>query len=641
MRRIIGFAGMVVLLSVLVLACGTSGGAKTPMDAGTYTATVRGMHGPLSVQVELGTDAINSVKVTSHAETPGVSDWAVELIPQRVVENQSLAVDVVTGVTITSHAILSGVEDCLTQAGAKVSEYKKTIRTAKAPNQSLAADVIIVGGGGAGLAAANAAVEKGASVILIEKSGFLGGNSIMAGGIYNVANTRQQDAFRGGPGEEKLVNDALAEEPISDEHKAMQDTVRAEFEAFKNSNRTIYDSPSWHALQTWNGGDKIAVLPIVYEMTSNALAGKEWLESMGMEFEPYANQGTGSLYPRTLTAVLPNGTGYINAFRNGLVNKNGYTLLMETAAKGLITQGGRVVGVNAEGKTGNKITLRANKGVILATGGFAGNVKLRQQYCQGEKWPDLGPRLNTSNMPAVTGDGIFFARDAGAQLVNMDQIQLLQVCNPITGATGDIAHGGKGVQGYFFINKEGNRFTREDGRRDEVSIAIMAQTDNMCYLVVSADAIEDPANSFTLDGRSVAYMLENNISDFVTAPTLADLANILGVSADNLAATVNNFNSHVDSRTPDEFGRVLYTMKLTKGPWYAYPRKPAAHHTMGGVRIDESTRALKADGTPVPGLYCAGEITGVVHGGNRLGGNALVDFTVFGRIAGTSAAEGK
>jgi flavocytochrome c len=376
-------------------------------------------------------------------------------------------------------------------------------------------------------------------------------------------------------------------------------------------------------------------------MTYHDLEAKEWLESMCMEFQPYAMQGTGSLYPRTLQAVLPNGTGFIKAFQNALSNQKNYTQLMETTAKSLIIEGCKVVGVNAEAKDGHKVTLRAKKGVILATGGFAGNVKLRQEYCQGEKWPDLGPSLNTSNMPGVTGDGIFFARDAGAKLVNMEQIQLLQSTNPITGATGDISHGGKSVQAYIFINKDGNRFVREDGRRDEVSKAILAQKDSVCYLVVSADAIEDPAKSTTLDGRTVAYMLENKLSDYVTADTLADLAKVLGVNADNLAAALRNFNSHVDSQTPDEFGRVLFTMHIQKNPWYAYPRKPAAHHTMGGVLIDKDCHALKADGTPVPGLYCAGEITGVIHGGNRLGGNAIVDFTVFGRIAGINAAAGK
>jgi flavocytochrome c len=296
--------------------------------------------------------------------------------------------------------------------------------------------------------------------------------------------------------------------------------------------------------------------------------------------------------------------------------------------------------VNAVGKDGHKVTLRASKGVILATGGFAGNVELRQKYGEGEKWPDLGPSLGTSNVASVTGDGIFMAEAVGVKLVNMEQIQLLHVCNPITGATGDNSFP-LDATGYLFINKNGRRFVREDGRRDDMSKAIIAQPDGIMYIVQSADVITDPGTIKTLDGRTVSYMLENNLSGFVKANTLSELASVLGMSADALEKSVADYNAHVDSQTPDEFGRALFSFKFTKGPWYAYPRKPAAHHTMGGVLIDENTRALKADGSVVPGLYCAGEITGVIHGANRLGGNAIVDFTVFGRIAGTNAATGK
>jgi fumarate reductase flavoprotein subunit len=313
---------------------------------------------------------------------------------------------------------------------------------------------------------------------------------------------------------------------------------------------------------------------------------------------------------------------------------------MDTSGKSLIVENNRVVGVNAEGAKGNKITLRANKGVILATGGFAGNVALRQEYCQGEKWPDLGPGLNTTNVPGVTGDGIFMARDAGVALVHMEQIQLLQVCNPQTGAVGGNAYPNY-VEGYIFINKNGSRFINEGGRRDDISKSIMSQPEGYMYLVQSADTIKDPSTVKTLDGRTVSYMLENKLAGWVTAPNLDSLAQELGVPAASLKKTVDEFNRHVDTQTQDEFGRALFTYKYTRGPWYAFPCKPAAHHTMGGVLIDEDCRAIKTDGTVLPGLYCAGEITGVLHGGNRLGGNAMVDFTVFGRIAGLSAAAGK
>jgi flavocytochrome c len=379
---------------------------------------------------------------------------------------------------------------------------------------------------------------------------------------------------------------------------------------------------------------------MVERMTNSSLDGYKWLVEMGMGFYPGITQGSGSLYPRTVRALLPNGVGYIKAFTDTLARRNNYTQIMETSAKTLIVENGRVVGVSAEGKAGNKVTIRAAKGVILATGGFAGNIKLRQEFCEGEKWPDLGPGLNTTNVPGVTGDGIFMARDAGVKLVNMEQIQLLQVCNPQTGAIAGNAYPNY-VEGYVFINKNGQRFTNEGGRRDDVSKAIMRQPEGLMYLIQSADSIPDPKTVLTLDGRTVSYMLENKLSGWVTAPDLDSLAKALGIPAANLKKTIDTFNTHVDTQARDEFGRALFTYKYTKGPWYSFPCKPAAHHTMGGVLIDEECRALKSEGSVLPGLYCAGEITGVIHGGNRLGGNAMVDFTVFGRIAGLSAAAGK
>jgi flavocytochrome c len=610
------------------------------MKAGVYKASSPGLNGPLAVEVTLSSNAITDIKITSTVDSPGVSDWAVELIPQRIIQNQSVNVDVVSGVSITSRAIMRGVENCLTQAKANVEEFKKPVVKAKANDESLTADVIIVGGGGAGLAAAVSATEAGASVILIEKTGFLGGNSVVSGGIYNAANPEKQDHAVVGSGVEKLVTDALAEKPVNAEQQALQQKIRAEFDAFKKTDKTLFDSPSWHALQTWNGGDKIGTLKVIEKMTGNALAGYQWLVGMGMEFYPNVTQGSGSLYPRTYRALLPNGVGYIKAFRDTLKTRNNYTQIMETSAKSLIIENGRAAGVNAEARDGHQVTLRANKGVILATGGFAGNVKLRQEFCQGEKWPDLGPGLNTTNVPGVSGDGIFMARDVGIKLVNMEQIQLLQVCNPQTGAIAGNAYPNY-VEGYVFINKNGSRFINEGGRRDDISRAIMAQPEGYMYLVQSADSITNPDTDKTLDGRTVSYMLKNKLSGWVTAPTLEGLAKEMGVPADNLKKSIDSFNSHVDSQTPDEFKRALFTYKFTKGPWYAFPCKPAAHHTMGGVLIDQDCRALKENGSPLPGLYCAGEITGVVHGGNRLGGNAMVDFTVFGRIAGLSAAAGK
>lgn len=603
------------------------------LKAGTYTKTTNAMQGPLTLEMVVADGKIESLKVTEHVETPGVGGYAAEVVPQRVVDSQSLAVDTVTGATITSVIILNAAGDLLAEAGADVAAYKVKPEAAPATDVDMTADVVIVGGGGAGLAAAVSATSKGASVILIEKTGFLGGNSIVAGGIYNAPDPKLQDYAEIGGNPHSLVEEAVAEEPVNEAHKALIEAVKADYEAFKKTDKKLFDSPNWFALQTWNGGDKIADLAIVENMANHSKDALDWLHSMGFEYKDQISQGAGSLYPRTHSAILPNGVGYIKAFTDTLDKASGYTLLMNTTGESLITENGRVTGVNAVGKDGEKVTLHATKGVILATGGFASNVKLRQEYCEGEKWPDLGPTLPTSNVSGVTGDGIFMAQEVGADLVNMEQIQLLHVCNPKTGHTYDIISGTT-VAG-IFVNQEGKRFIREDGRRDEISKAILSQTGGKMYLLFSADLAPDPNTTKALGGQTLQYYLDTN-KDYVTADTIEELAEKLGMPAEELKATADAFNQHLAAGTEDEFGRVTYFQKIETAPFYAYPRSPAAHHTMGGVRIDTETHALDKEGNVIPGLYCAGEITGVVHGGNRLGGNALVDFTVYGRIAGES-----
>lgn len=642
------FAVIIVLCLLLSSITGCTNQVNAPetpdepvttneMKDGTYTSTVNAMQGPLTVEVEIKDNEIVKVNVTENMETPGVGEVAVDVIPMSIVDNQSTSVDLVSGVTISSRAIISAVEDCIAQAGGDVAKFKTPIEKVQDDTSEYSADVVIVGGGGAGLAAAVAATTEGASVILIEKTGFLGGNSIVAGGIYNAPDPSLQDYSleERSPSLETLVVDAISETPINDEHALLIETVKNEYEEYLKTDKTLFDSPNWFALQTWNGGDKLGDLNIVKELTANSLDAMKWVESMGAEFEQSIHHGGGSLYPRTHTSTSPNGTAYIKAFTENLKGNNKYKQMLYTTGKSLIKEGNKVVGVIATNKDGKEIKVMANNGVILTTGGFAGNVELRQEYCEGEKWPDLGSNVPTSNMAGVTGDGIFMARDVGAELVNMDQIQLLPYCNPQTGATYDIV---MGVGSSLFINKEGKRFVREDGRRDEMSKGIIAQTDGIMYMLQSADGIPEPDTKKALGGQLLSYYLENNIAGYVSADTLEELAVKINVPAEELKKTVDDYNGYVDSDKADPFGRVSYGTKLLTGPYYAYPRKPAVHHTMGGVRIDEQTRAISSDGSIIEGLYCAGEITGVVHGANRLGGNAIVDFLVFGKIAGENAA---
>ncbi len=570
--------------------------SKGNLTPGTYNGEFQGMGGKVKVQVTVDKDKIIDIKVLDNYETPGVGTVAIEKLPKEIIERQTLEVDAISGVTLTSNAILASVEDCLKQAGAQINAYKsdadKIVK--KYPNE-LTADVIIIGGGGAGLSAAVAATDEGSSVVVIEKMGFLGGNTIVCGGIYNTPDPERQKA------------------------------------------QGIEDSVELYVKQTYEGGDKVANLDLVQTLCENAYDGLQWLKNMGMKFDDKIIQGAGSLYPRTHQSLEPLGTGFINAYMRTLDSRGEQCkILTNTKGESLIVDGDRVVGVKATNEDGSELTLKANKGVIITTGGFAGNIELRQKYNTSGKWSDLGENIPTTNMPGVTGDGIKMASEAGADLVDMEQIQLLYLSIPKNGGIAGLYN--LGAENTIFVNKEGNRFVREDGRRDLICTNILAQTDGLMYMIHSADVLPDITKAKTLEGVPMSEILENNTYGWQTGQTLEELAEKLDMPSENLIAAVDKYNAAVDAGK-DEFGRELLKKKFENGPWYAVPRVPAVHHTMGGVRIDSQGHALNADGEIIKGLYCAGEVTGGIHGANRLGGNAVVDTVVFGKIAGTSAAK--
>lgn len=632
MKKLMSLA--LALCMVLVgTVCLADGAAYTP---GTYTAEAFGMNGYVPVTVTVSETAIESIEIGDNYETPGVSGYAIDEVPAAIIANQSLAVDTVCGATMTSRAILRATEDCLKQAGGDVDALKTPIEKAPAEDIEKSADLIIVGGGGAGLTAAIAATQNGASVILIEKLGTLGGNSILSGGIYNAADEEMQSKV---PATSLDAPYALTEKEVRSElHQQLMNTLKQQLdEHVAAGNTSLFDSAEFHTLQTYDGGDYVGDLDHIYQLCTQAYPSMKWIESLGVQFTDRITQGTGSMWPRTHKAVLPNGTGFISVYEDLLSNTENCEIMKTTTCESLIVdENGAVVGVNAVGREGNHVTLHGS--VIMCTGGFAGNVEMRVQYCQGEKWPDLGASLPTSNAPGVTGEGILIAQDAGANLVNMEQIQLLQVCNPITGVATDYTEQ-IGIEGLIFINDDGERFVNEGGRRDVVCTAIFAQPNKHMWVVYSGDVVTDPDAVFTNSGVPLSVMCANRTSGYACFETLEELAEYIGCqNVDTLKATLAAYNEHVDSQTADEFGRTLFETKFENGPWYVYPRSPAAHHTMGGVEIDLDCHVLNENGEIIPGLYAAGEITGVLHGGNRLGGNAIVDFTVYGRIAGTTAA---
>ena len=595
-----------VLSLVLALAMLLTMSSLAVAEAGVFTGVGDSKIGGVgSIEVAVAVDengVVTNVEVTKNGDTPGISDPAVEQIPARIVEMQSANVDAVSSATFTSEAIMAATLDAVTKAGLDAAAWseKKEAVVEKGADVVLEADVVIVGAGGAGLAAAVQANQNGSTVIVLEKMGKVGGNTILAGGAMNAVNDRSEQAI------------------------------------------AYNDSVEWHFTQTMNGGDNQGDPVLVHTLVSNAYAGVEWLMDLGMEFQDETSglfTVTGGLWPRAHKPVMPLGQGFFATYMNYIDNHEGVDVMLNTKANELlVNEDGRVCGVVATGETGNTVTVKAHNGVIMATGGFAASVELRSAF--NTQWADLGASIKSTNHAGATGDGIKMMQKLGADFVQMGNIQLLPLGDPVTGSlAGNIEHD---VETRIFVNKEGNRFVNEGGRRDDMTNALFAQTDAYMWIVMDSDTYPtgDELNNF---GETINQLVEAGRA--FKGETLEELAEKIGVPAENLVAAVTEFNRHAEggdlAGTPDEFGRTLFSTPIDNGPFYAAARVPTVHHTMGGVRINQYCQVINENGQIIPGLYAAGEVTGGIHGANRLGGNALTDTVVFGRIAGDSASQAK
>lgn len=639
------------------------GGAAAPKEgeepaeggaikAGTYKVESPGMNDKIEMEVELTDKEIKDIKIIKHSETPGIGGElknskgevvrtgvtvpTVDLV-ENIIKEQSLEVDDVTGATISSMAIKRGVEDAIKQAGGDPAQFKKEVEKAQ-DKKDLEADVVIIGGGGTGLAAAVTSAQQGKTVVVIEKNGAVGGNTLVCGAIYNTPNPdTQKDVEMTAPVKE-TIEAALAAKPVSDEHKALIAEVKAQWDKYKADKRTdLFDTKEWYALQTWNGGDNVAKLGLVETLTYKALDGFNWIKELGMGFKEGVGQGAGSLWQRTHTSDMDMGTGFIATYSDQVVKfKDKIEILLETTAENLVLDGDKVVGVEvASNSTGQKYKVTAKNGVIITTGGFSANSEMVQNYNTSGKWADLSKVPTTNRETSSQGDGINLGLQAKAGLTDMEQIQLLYLGNTQNGQlTKYPPRDVNGTDQIIFINKEGKRFVREDGRRDDISKGVLDQTDQMFYMLESGDGdkyvdINDP-NWRSADGFTFDYLKENGY--ILVGETLEDIAKEIGCDPAALQETVDKFNESVDSGK-DEFGRTLFSTKLEKGPWVATSRQASVHHTMGGLSIDPNGRVLNEGGDVIVGLYAAGEVTGGVHGANRLGGNAVVDTVVFGKEA--------
>ena len=601
-------------------------------QSGIYTGTGKGNNGDITVDVTFSNDAITNVQVTNHSETAGVCDAAIATIPTEIVTYQSLAVDTVTGATNTSKGILDAVADAVEKAGGDVEAMKNKVVSKQAGEAvEMTADVIVVGGGGAGMSAAVTAGEAGASVIVVEKAATLGGNTVISGGYMQVAADEFLQYAPMTDAQKESVESYIALEPKCEKMAQWQAQVREKFDAYLASgSENLFDCPELHMLHTYVGGDYLGEPELIEMMCNGVVDTFAWLQEQGLEFKPTTMSIVGSIWQRCKTALnYKSGNGYITTLRNTIDNdKLDVQYVFNCEAKHLIVENGKVVGVQGELPDGTSYTFHANKGVIMATGGFSANVEMRQKY--DEIWGNLGANVPTTNTATITGDGITMGLEVNAALEGMGQIQLLPLADPQTGASNSIV--GNGTCPY--INQEGVRFVNESGRRDVLAAAILKQTGSYCYVLSTpqnANLTDDGTNIY---GIPVQDLIDRGL--VFVGNTIPELAEKIGVPAEALQKTVEDYNKAVADNNDPLTGRTIFSdnsaLEMT-GPFYACKRAPAVHHTMGGLKVNTLNQVLDNDGNVIPAFYAAGEVTGGFHGSNRLGGNAIAEVLTTGRNA--------
>lgn len=467
-----------------------------------------------------------------------------------------------------------------TTTAAQVETTAEEAEETEAPEteaEEMQADIVVIGAGGAGMTAAIQAAQDGATdVVILEKMPVTGGNTTRSTGGLNAAGTKYQEA------------------------------------------EGIEDSVELFVEDTMTGGKELNDKELVTVMAENSSDAVDWVNEIGGDLSVVGMFGGASVKrihrPSDTSAVGPMLVKALNAKLEELK----IPVLLETTAKKIVVNDdGAVCGVLAEDKDGNEMMINCTA-VVLATGGFGANAEMVVEYKS-----DL-EGFCTTNHPGATGDGIAMAKELGAAFVDMEQIQTHPTVNPET--TTMYTEGVRG-NGAILVNKEGKRFVNELETRDVVSAAILEQTDGICYLLFD-QAVRESLKA--IEGYISAGIVEE-------ADTPEELAEKIGVDGAALAETLTAYADAQKAGSDGEFGRESMELPLDQPKYYAALCAPAIHHTMGGVKINTNTEVLKEDGSVIPGLFAAGEVTGGVHGANRLGGNAVSDIVVFGRIAGTEA----
>jgi urocanate reductase len=672
-------------IALAFAGCTSSAPSLPPPKDGTYEGSGIGMQGQLKVQITVANAKIAEVKVLSSKETPNVAKVALARIPARIVETQSLKIDSVTGATFASNAIKSAVADAAKKAGFDVAALRaKDVKVTPRASETWNADVLVIGGGGAGLSAAISAAQKGAKVVLIEKGSVIGGNTMMAGAAYNAVDPDAQATMKLTKAQKQSMDEYLALNPSDPalkfdaypEWKPVLAQLQSDIKAFyaANQGKTAgtdmpgFDAISLHMWHIYTGGlrkldDGSWVAPkieLARKLAESALDSLKWMDSVGLKAQYGGTlvNGTSTMLSTVLGAMWPRTHSFMSgADRIPQLEKVatdiGVKIYTETRATDFLLNGTKVAGAKAVQTDGTQISINAAKGVVLASGGYCANPAMVKKY--DKYWgKDLSDHTLTTNLGTNTGDGIVMAQKIGAQLFGMEIAQMMPSSSPTKGTMTDGIWGDAAEQ--IWIDNKGNRFVNEYAERDVLAKASLKLDKGIFYIIYAGRGNTNKPDVM-LKGvpyKSVQSMVENG--DIWWGNTLAELAAATAKPAAGCApayteaalrATIERYNKFVADQKDTEFGKGVISGAIDldaveKDPELGLaisPRKSSLHHTMGGVLIDTEARVIDVKGNPIPGLWAAGEVTGGIHAGNRLGGNAIADIFTFGRIAGLNAVK--
>lgn len=632
MRKLISIAASLAML-VALAGCG-NGAAKGV--SGTFTGTATGMGGkdkPVEVTITLQDSKITDVIAKGDGETAGIGSKAIETMPEEMKKTASIAVDTVSGATITSKAILEAAASAITSAGLDPKNYQTNTSkdTAEAGDVIKETDLVIVGAGGAGMTAAIKAADAGKKVIIVESQDMAGGNSVCATGGMNAAKTKYQDENdfgEDGKGVEEVLKNAREKYADNKDIQMLADTVEKQYQAYLAKPEGYFDSVELFELDTMVGGKGLNDISLVQTLAENSASAIEWLASIGATLHNVGQFGGASVKRIHRPVNADQKVTAVGAYLIPILEKNcedrGVEILYNTTADRLLSdEQGNVCGIEAKTADGYKVTVNA-KAVVLATGGFGANNEMVVE----QNHPELKGYI-TTNAQGAQGQGITMAKAVGAGVVDMDQIQLHPTVHVDEDGNAHLITEGLRGDGAILVNKEGNRFFNEVGTRDAVSNAENSQTDGQAWLVIDQAMVD----------KSAVIAGYINAGYTVSGKTYEELAQAMCVPEESFAKTMDTWNKAVSAKSDPDFDRIKFADPLNTAPYYAILVQPGIHHTMGGLTIDTTCAVLDGvHGKVIPGLYAAGEVTGGVHGANRLGGNAVADFVIFGGIAGESAA---